>query len=71
MRVVGAGLVAGVAAALVASRWVERQPIGVTGAGLTTHVVVALVLAAAALLATVRLTRHASRINPAITLRAE
>jgi ABC-type lipoprotein release transport system permease subunit len=71
MRVVGAGLVAGVGAALLASQWIESQPIGVTGAGVTTHAAIAVLVAAAALLAALTPTRRASRINPAITLRAE
>jgi ABC-type lipoprotein release transport system permease subunit len=71
LRAVGAGLVAGVVVALLASRWIESQPIGVTGASLTTHLTVAVVVAVAAVLATVRPSRRASRINPAMTLRAE
>jgi predicted permease len=71
MRVVGAGLVAGVAAAVVVSRWVESLPIGAAGVAPATHLAVGLVVAAAALLATLRPTRRATRINPAITLRAE
>jgi predicted permease len=71
MRVVGVGLVVGVVAALLASRWIASQPIGVTGASLTAHAAVALLVAVAALVATLRPTRRASHINPAITLRAE
>jgi predicted permease len=71
MRVVGAGLAIGVAAAVVASTWIDSLPIGVTSAGPATHLSVALIVAAAALLATLRPTRRASRLNPAMTLRAE
>jgi hypothetical protein len=71
LRVVGAGLAAGVGAALVASRWIETQPVGVTGASPATHLAIAVVLGIAALLAAWRPAREASRVNPAITLRAE
>jgi ABC-type antimicrobial peptide transport system permease subunit len=71
MRVVGVGLAAGVGAAVVASRWIESQPIGVTGSSPPTHLAIALVLGMAALVATWPATRRANRVNPAITLRAE
>ena len=54
-----------------ATRWVESLPIGAAGVAPATHLAVGLVVAAAALLATLRPTRRATRINPAITLRAE
>lgn len=71
LRVVGIGIGAGLAAALLASAWIERQPLFVTGSGPATYVSIAVVVAATALLATLLPTRRATRVNPAITLRAE
>jgi predicted permease len=71
LRVVGVGLAAGVGVALLASRWIESQPLGVTGAGPTVSLAIAAGVGAAALVATWRPTRRANRVNPAITLRAE
>jgi ABC-type antimicrobial peptide transport system permease subunit len=71
MRVVGIGLAAGVGAALLVARWIESQPIGVAGSNPPTHLAIALVLGMAALVAAWPATRRASRVNPAITLRAE
>jgi predicted permease len=71
MRVVGAGLAIGVAVAVAASQWIDTLPIGATTAGPATHLLVALTVAAAALRATLRPTRRASRVNLATTLRAE
>jgi putative ABC transport system permease protein len=71
MRVVGLGLGAGVGLALVASRWIESQPLGVTGAGPAASVAIAIGMGAAAILAAWRPSGRATRVNPAITLRAE
>jgi ABC-type antimicrobial peptide transport system permease subunit len=71
MRVVGAGLMIGVAVAVAASQWIDSLPIGAATAGPMTHLVIALTVAAAALYATLRPTRRASRVNLATTLRAD
>jgi predicted permease len=71
MRVVGLGLGAGVGLALLTSRWIESLPLGVTGAGAAASVAIALGVGAAAILAARRPAGRASRVNPAITLRAE
>lgn len=65
------GLAVGLAAALAAARYIESQLFGVTPTDPVTLLSVAAVVAVAATLATWHPARRASRVDPAITLRAE
>jgi putative ABC transport system permease protein len=71
MRLVGIGILAGVAAALGLSRFLGSLVYGVGTADVLTFVVVALVLVVAAVLACYLPARRAMRINPVEALRYE
>lgn len=71
VRLVLAGAVAGVAAALAASRWVEARLFGVTPTDPSTYALVTIAVVATAVLATWRPARQAARVDPVISLRAE
>ncbi len=71
LRLVGLGVAVGLAATVVASRWVEAELFGVTGTDPLTLTAVSGVVLLAGLVAAWAPARRASRIDPAITLRAE
>jgi predicted permease len=71
MRVVLSGVVAGVAAALVATRLMQSLLFGVAASDPTTHAAVAAGLAAAGLCACALPAWRASRVDPAAALRTE
>jgi putative ABC transport system permease protein len=71
LKLVIAGAALGLTAAAISSRWVSAQLFGVTGTDPFTYAAVALVVIAAALLATWQPARQAARVDPAITLKAE
>ena len=66
-----AGVVVGVTAAILAGHFAAKLLYGVTPSDPLVHVVVALVLAIAAVVATLVPARRASRVDPAVALRAE
>jgi putative ABC transport system permease protein len=71
LRLIAAGAVLGVVAAIVGAKYVSSLFYGVTIRDPVTHVSVAALLALTALVATWQPTRRAARIDPAITLRDE
>jgi ABC-type antimicrobial peptide transport system permease subunit len=71
MRVVLSGVVAGVAAALVATRLMQALLFGVAASDPTTHAAVAAGLAAAGFCACALPAWRASRVDPAAALRTE
>jgi putative ABC transport system permease protein len=71
LRITAAGLVAGVAGALAASRLIETQLFGVTSFDLVTYAVVGLLLTAVALVATLVPAWRATRVDPMEALRYE
>jgi hypothetical protein len=66
-----AGAILGVVVAVWASKWIEAQLFGVSPTDPSTYGVVALAVVATAMLATWRPARQASRVHPAVTLRAD
>lgn len=68
---IGIGIAAGLAAAVPLARFLSTLLFGVSPLDPTTYGVVALVLIAAALLATYLPTRRATRVEPSVALRAE
>jgi hypothetical protein len=70
-RLIAAGAAVGTAGAYWGSRWIESQLFGVSRSDPLTYAVVIGIVAAAALIATWLPARHAGRIDPAITLRAD
>jgi ABC-type antimicrobial peptide transport system permease subunit len=68
---VGIGVIVGIAAALVATRWTGSQFFGVAPTDPSTYVLVTGVVIGTSLLATWRPARVAARTDPAITLRTE
>jgi predicted permease len=71
VRLVMAGVVVGLAAAVVASQWVRAQLFGVSPVDPITYALVALVVMGTALMAAWSPARTASRVDPSVTLRAE
>jgi ABC-type antimicrobial peptide transport system permease subunit len=71
MRLVMAGAIAGVGAALAAARLIESQLFGVTPTDPLTYVLVAGAVMATATLATWQPARQAAGVDPAVALRAE
>ena len=71
LRFVTGGAVAGLAAAIAASRWVESQLYGVSATDVATYLTATTVVVAAAVAATWFPARQASRVDPAVTLRSE
>jgi predicted permease len=65
------GAAVGVAAALVAARWVASQLYGITATDPATYAAVCGLIVATALAATWLPARRAARVDPALTLRAE
>jgi ABC-type antimicrobial peptide transport system permease subunit len=65
------GVVVGGLAAMLAGRFAAKLLYGVTPTDPLVHTVVALVLATAAVVATLVPARRASRVDPAVALRAE
>jgi predicted permease len=68
---VGVGAAIGVAAALIASRWIASQLYGVTATDPPTYAAVCGLILATALAATWWPARRAANVDPALTLRAE
>ncbi len=66
-----AGVVVGVAVALLAGRFADKLLYGVHSGDLTTYVLVALALGAVAVLATLLPARRATRVDPAVALRSD
>jgi putative ABC transport system permease protein len=71
MRSVVVGAIAGVAGALALSRWIESQLFGVAATDPATYAAVVAVIVITGLVATWRPAWRASRVDPAVTLRAE
>jgi ABC-type antimicrobial peptide transport system permease subunit len=72
MVMAGAGVVIGLAAALLLTRWLVAQLLFETSAhDPTTFVVVAVLLSAVSLLAAYLPARRATRVDPIVALRAE
>ena len=71
LRLIAAGAVLGVVAAILGAKYVSSLFYGVTIADPVTHLSVAALLTLTALVATWQPTRRAARIDPAITLRDE
>lgn len=71
IRLVALGVAVGLAATVLASRWIEAELFGVTGTDPLTLAIVSAIVLIAALIAAWAPARRASRIDPAITLRAE
>jgi ABC-type antimicrobial peptide transport system permease subunit len=71
LRLLALGLLAGVLAAIAASRWIASMLFGLTATDTSTIVIAAAVLLAAGLLAAYPPARHASRIDPMSSLRCE
>lgn len=71
LRFVGAGLVAGLVASAIGSRWIAAQLSGVTPTDPTTYLAVAALVVGTAVAATWWPARRASRVDPALTLRAQ
>ena len=65
------GAVLGVAAALVASRWIASELYGVTATDPATYATVSALIVATALVATWLPARRAASVDPALTLRSE
>jgi len=70
-RLVGVGLAAGLAAALLLTRLLEKELYGVKSADPSTFVAVSVILSAAALLASYLPARRATRVDPMLALREE
>jgi len=64
------GVVAGVAAALGATRWISTQLFGLSASDPLTYTIVVLLLASVGLLAALLPARRASRVDPMVALRA-
>jgi ABC-type antimicrobial peptide transport system permease subunit len=71
LRLLAFGLLAGILAAIAASRWIAAMLFGLTATDPSTIVIAAAVLLAAGLLAAYPPARHASRIDPMSCLRCE
>jgi putative ABC transport system permease protein len=71
LKFVAGGAVAGLAAAVAASRWVESQLYGVSATDAATYLLATTVVVLAALAATWFPARQAASVDPAVTLRAE
>jgi ABC-type antimicrobial peptide transport system permease subunit len=70
-RLLAVGVAAGGGGAILATRWIDSQLFGVQPSDPATYVMVAAVVTSAALAATWRPSRRATRIDPVLTLRAE
>jgi ABC-type antimicrobial peptide transport system permease subunit len=68
---IAGGALAGLTAALVASRWMASQLFGVTTTDPLTYVSVAALIVATSTVALWRPSRRAARVDPALTLKAE
>jgi predicted permease len=68
---VAIGILAGIAAALGATRWISMQLFGLSTGDPLTYAIVIAVLIAVALLAALLPARRASRVDPMVALRAE
>lgn len=71
VRMVVAGVIAGLALAALASRWVESQLFGVSPASLGPYAFATVCVVLISLAATWQPARQAARVDPAVTLRAE
>jgi predicted permease len=71
LRLLALGLLAGILAAIAASRWIAAMLFGLTATDPSTILTAAVVLLAAGLLAAYPPARHASRIDPMSSLRCE
>ncbi len=71
MELTGAGIVAGLLAAVVLTRVMASLLFGISATDLATFSAVPLILAAVALLATYLPARRATRVNPVVALREE
>jgi ABC-type antimicrobial peptide transport system permease subunit len=71
MRLVGAGLVIGVVAAVMLSRFIAGLLFDVTPRDLTVFAAVPVLLAAAAALASYLPARRATRVDPVLALRGD
>jgi ABC-type antimicrobial peptide transport system permease subunit len=71
LRLLGFGLLAGVLAAIAASRWIASMLFGLTATDPSAILIAAAVLLGAGLIAAYPPARHASRIDPMSSLRCE
>jgi putative ABC transport system permease protein len=71
LRFAGAGVAAGLIAAMIASRWIAAQLFGVTSTDPLTYGAVVATVVILTLAATWRPASRASRVDPAVTLRAQ
>ena len=71
LQMVVAGALAGIAIAVVASRWIDSQMFGVSSTDPATYATASIVAVAVSLVASWLPARQAASVDPAVTLRAD